>query len=97
MEMLTQEHTQKLLLDMPLSVSGCRRPKSKEDFGDQETVGLHLKRREFPECEDNQGPFGRYLGEHDGTYVVAVTGVFDFLYGIAYDSLEELHKEWVLD
>jgi hypothetical protein len=37
-----------------------RRPNSEDDFGDEETIGLHLKKRQLQNCETE---FGVYLGK----------------------------------
>lgn len=84
--------------DKPATLfQGC---KDKFDFGDQRTVGLHLKRNSFtfgsPDRED--GWFGVYLGAHDGKFAVGTWGTLYGRIGVElFDTLEELKEEWRLD
>jgi hypothetical protein len=76
-----------------------RQPTGPDDFGDETTVGLHLKRRgvNLGNASDADSPFGRYLGLHDDGYVVLATGLFNVSHIETFDSLEELKEDWQLD
>lgn len=84
------------LLDT-LMVAEKRIPTAADDFGDPQTVGLHLKRQGYSIEHDHPEPFGRYLGQHSDGYVVAVSNVFDFVGAEVYNTLDELKQEWQLD
>lgn len=82
-----------------------RRPTGPYDFGDKETLRLHLKRPNFNDRPiDDQ--FGLYLGEHS---LEVNSGKKWFCVCVfhtvtckaekleAYESLDELKQEWMLD
>lgn len=87
-----------IVLDAPI-FGGKRRPLSEDDFGDDLTAGLHLKRRvpRIPNHGDHD--FGIYLGLVDKQYHVGTMMVMSFVPSRleSFDTLEELHKEWILD
>jgi hypothetical protein len=71
---------------------------SAHDFGEQDTVGLHVKRMGTSIEDDCEDAFGRYLGQHDAGYVVLVTFIDYRPKAIEiFDTLEELKKQWRLD
>lgn len=98
-EPLNATQVMNLWMNSPV-LSDKRSPNGAQDFGDAETVGLHLKRRylkfmEFQESLD----FAAFLGEHDGRWIV---GILDgscsrLISGESFDSLEDLKEAWELD
>lgn len=78
-----------------------RTPTDAFDFGDDATIGLHLKRVGYTLSDtalDVNQVFGRYLGRHPDGYVVAVSGLLhDFHTCEIYDFLPELKRQWQLD
>ena len=77
-----------------------RKAKSETDFGDQKTVGLKVKAidKSYDELEDHD--FGVYLGYYNGQYHVGTNKILDLLEPsklVSYDTLEELHENWILD
>ena len=76
-----------------------RIPQDREDWGDEETVGLMLKRRDFNwNTSAPNDSFGTYLGKNDNKYVVLQLSLFYQPSGeLAYDSVESMKAEWVLD
>lgn len=76
-----------------------RCPTSEYDYGDQETVGLHVKRTTFDIGDvAADDVFGLYLGKHQDGYVILVTNVFYTTIGAeVFETLEEMRKEWKLD
>lgn len=71
------------------------------DFGEPDTVGLHLKRVDFNfgVPTNPAGPFGRYLGKHEDGYVVLVQSMWENEKTAVeiFDTLEELKSSWKLD
>lgn len=78
-----------------------RQPKDAFDFGDDATIGLHLKRVGYSISDTTGDPnqvFGRYLGRHPDGYVVAVTGLLSGAHTCEiFDFLPELKRQWKLD
>lgn len=76
-----------------------RKARSETDFGDQKTVGLKVKAidKSFDELEDHD--FGIYLGYYSGQYHVGTCKILEFAPSklASYDTLEELHENWILD
>ena len=76
-----------------------RKAKNETDFGDQETVGLHVKaiNKSFDEFKDYD--FGIYLGNCKGQYHVGTCKISELTPSklVSYDTLEALHKYWILD
>lgn len=74
--------------------------KDKYDFGDTQTVGVHLKRTGFL-CYDleNSLDFGRFLGEHKDGWVVAICAedFKGFCTAEVFKTLEDLKRSWELD
>lgn len=84
-----------------MAESPKRRPTAIDDFGDEATIGLHLKRKGR---DDVQRDFGLYLGEHHGLWIVGIkhctwwTGGCGRLTRLeSYGSLERLKRLWELD
>lgn len=79
----------------------ARSPKDAFDFGDDATVGLHVKRVGYSLSDNTLDPnqvFGRYLGRHPDGYVVVVTGLLTGPHSCEiYDFLPELKQQWQLD
>lgn len=76
-----------------------RKPVSAFDFGDQATIGLHLKR-----CGKNienfvDYDFGIYLGESYGKFHVGTMKIMEFKPEKleSFSTLEELKQQWMLD
>jgi len=94
-----------VFLDAPMFSENRRVPRFAMDFGDVETVGLHLKRPALtaPMSWGDPGYFGIFLGfnEKRSAWAVGVKDVksFDTVLtgGLLYSSLEELKKDWQLD
>ncbi len=89
-------------LDSP--VFSVPRPTTKhDDFGDQETVGKHLKRRYIEFSDYEEYDFAIYLGKHEsvlGTkYIVGIKNYEGnrLISGESFNSLEELKEAWILD
>jgi hypothetical protein len=78
-----------------------RIPTNALDFGDDATIGLHLKRVGYTlsdTTQDENQVFGRYLGRHPDGYVVAVSGVLTGFHTCEiFAFLPELKQHWQLD
>jgi hypothetical protein len=83
-------------------VFGIKRiPKSKYDYGDDETIGLCLKRKNGNIFEgDPNDKFGIFLGKKDSKFIIGVNNLgskLNFSACETFDSKEEMLEEWVLD
>ena len=78
-----------------------RTPTGPLDFGDDETIGMHVKRVGYTLSDttlDTNDVFGRYLGRHPDGYVVAISGLLTGFHACEiYDFLPELKQQWQLD
>lgn len=79
-----------------------RIPTHQDDFGDEGTIGLCLKRRGRNIFSgDPNDSFGLFLGLDDNNrYIVGINKLgskFAFVAGEAYESLTDLKIDWVLD
>ena len=77
-----------------------RLPNGPFDFGDEQTVGLHMKRVGKNILELGEFDFGLYLGEVDGQWVVGIKDMMTTLPLVGaelFESLEDLKQEWQLD
>ena len=78
-----------------------RRPKGSEDYGDDGTVGLCLKRKNVNVFEGNpDDKFGIFLGKQEDKFIVGVNKLgskFDFTACETFDEFNEMVSEWVLD
>jgi hypothetical protein len=77
-----------------------RRTQTRSDFGDTNTVGLHLRmmgKYNTPDLEERV--FGIYLGEIDGVFAVGAMATLDFepTELLEYPTLEQLKQVWELD
>lgn len=79
--------------------SKMRKPKSAEDFGDDKTIGLKLKRRGKPFMDLGDYDFGFFLGEYRDQWHVGAHMIMSFNPDRldSYDSLEDLKENWILD
>jgi hypothetical protein len=76
--------------------------RDRSDFGGLDSYWLKVRRigRDYPCGDDVQdGDFGLYLGQHDGTYVVALQSILpgDAIGQEGFESLEALKRHWELD
>jgi hypothetical protein len=72
---------------------------SRQDYGGQDSVGLHLKRRwlTFDECEIMLD-FGVFLGERsDGWYVIIKDPLHQPIAIEQFETLAQLKEAWDLD
>lgn len=81
---------------------GLRRiPKNSEDYGDDQTVGLCLKRKNVNVFEGNpDDKFGIFLGKQKDKFIVGVNKLgskFNFTACETFDNLNEMISEWILD
>lgn len=76
-----------------------RTPTAADDFGDEMTVGLCVKRQSHNMAtSDPNDSFGFYLGQHADGFVIGVHDLF-FRPSAAevYPTLEDLKADWRLD
>ncbi len=89
---------QEVLLDSPL-FGKKRIPTAINDFGDEATVGLNIKRmsKNFSEFTDHD--FGVYLGYVRNKYHIGTCEILSFAPSKleSFNTLEELKKQWGLD
>lgn len=80
-------------------LNGKRIPNDAFDYGDEQTVMLHLKRVGSVICDDKEDNYGIYLGHHSDGYVVGIKDLFgrDFIGCEVFDSVEEMKVTWQLD
>ena len=91
----SQQEAYQYWLDSPI-LNKKRSPTGPFDFGDEQTIGLHLKRVNYK--IDNKEDFGLYLGQHDDTYVVAIKSWdYQIIGAECFNSLDNLKAEWQLD
>lgn len=77
-----------------------RFPTGPFDFGDEQTIGMHMKRVGKNVLELGEFDFGLFLGEVDGSWAVGIKDMMTVLPLVGaelYESLEELKEEWQLD
>ena len=76
-----------------------RIPTDAFDYGDEETVTLHLKRVGSSIGDLKEDNYGMYLGSHKDGYVVAVKNFMgnDFLGCEVFETIEEMKTIWQLD
>ena len=96
---LSANNADPFLLNIPFGHKQ-RQSKHEYDFGDQATVGSHVKRigLGFHELQTERD-FGAFLGEYEGRYGIGIWsfGATHFVGCETFDSLEELKKHWQLD
>ena len=76
-----------------------RKPVSEFDFGDEVTVGLHVKRRGKNIETATDHDYGIYLGESEGKFHVGTHIIMSFAPDKleSFSTLEELKQQWILD
>lgn len=79
-----------------------RQPAHIMDYGDDDTVGLHLKRKDYellPKKVAQGCKWGIFFGGYKGKWYVGVTKVIiKYPLGMfEYDTLDALKKDWALD
>jgi len=88
----------RIIFDAPL-FGKKRSPKNECDFGDEQTVGLKLKRsgKSFNSLGDHD--YGVFLGENDGQFHVGTMEILSFTPSKleSFDTLEKLKQQWILD
>lgn len=94
---------QALYLDAPV-LQRQRVSTSEDDFGDERTIGRHVKRRGVSiDAADIEKDYGLFLGWKNDRWHVGIKslafmfGDERFEGGESYATLEELKSEWVLD
>ena len=76
-----------------------RIPTSNKDYGDDETIGLCLKRKNGNLFEGDPN-VAIFLGEANDKFIVGVNQLgskFNFSACETFDSKEEMIEEWILD
>lgn len=77
-----------------------RDPRNQHDFGDNATIGVHLKRIgiSFHDYQDELD-FALFLGAQDDGYVVAIKNMdaSDIVGAEVFETLEQLKQVWELD
>ena len=79
-----------------------RSPAGRGDYGDDETVGLCLRRIGTNLCShdfDKDDSFGRYLGQHPDGWVVGISKMdYSGWAGCeVFEDLDSLRRTWELD
>jgi hypothetical protein len=82
-----------------------RKPRDAEDWGDQATIRMQLKRKGRTLETAQDGDYGVYLGDHSAwaqkkpAYVVGLKPITSFkLIGVEiFSSVEDMKAEWMLD
>lgn len=97
--MVKGDQAQALQFQMDSPILRKPRPaKHKDDFGDQESVGLCLKIPGMKAMSLGFDRFGTWLGRHGDKYVVGIVGPNRELTGCEiFDTLDEVHQRWILD
>lgn len=91
-----RERLVRLLLDTPFGVDYV--PSHPNDFGDQTTVRVMLKRQKSNVDLKFETDFGIYLGKHaDGFYVAIRNEQGEAQSYERFETLELLKQEWQLD
>ncbi len=74
-----------------------RRIKNRQDFGDEASVGVHLRREGLKDYKDHD--FGIYLGEHFKCFYVGTMLILKFQPTRleVFDTLSELKEQWEVD
>lgn len=77
-----------------LSMHKHRVPANKQDFGDDSTVGLTVRRTAPNFSKVNPDARGVFLGASDGKYLVRLR---ERSMELMYDDIEALKADWELD
>jgi hypothetical protein len=97
MKTLNIDEVGEIIMDSPV-LRPFRELKGPDDWGDQDTVGVHLKKLNYNFSEAKAEDFGRYLGKHDIGYVVGVKNwPGQVVSGEVFETLEELKQRWQID
>lgn len=97
MSPLTREEVGQFWLDSPV-LQTQRKIAHHEDWGDQATVGINLKRRGVPFYQATEECYGLYLGKHEKGFVVGIKSwVTALKSGELFETLEELKQRWEID
>jgi len=75
-----------------------RRPQHEEDWGDEDTRGVCVKKR-ITHIQSDGVQFGRYLGNIKGRYWIGTFEADSITPGdaISFSSVAEMKVEWLLD
>ena len=94
---LTGDQVADVYLDSPIW-GNKKISKDVYDFGDNDTVGKHLKRSDIDYFTKPNG-FGVFLGQHTIGWVVGIKNLMgsQLVSGLVYDSLDTLKQQWQLD
>lgn len=99
-KIVAEQYLHKLIHKMN-GIIESRVPTSQNDFGDDKTALLCLKRKGIDIFEGNPNDkFGVYLGEHENKFVVGVNDIgskYKFNSCEVFDSEVEMKQTWVLD
>jgi hypothetical protein len=98
--MKTKQEIFQAFLDAKI-IGTKRRPVSRDDFGDDATIGLCVRKRKglYQTLDMEAYVFGKYLGEVKGKWIIAAMRTLDLIPTdlIEYDSLIQLQNDWELD
>lgn len=82
-------------LEIKLPDPGERIPQHAMDYGDDQTIGCHVKRRGIDTWRsDDPVLFGVFIG---GNRIQTWTRVHEVGQIETFDSIEQMHKRWELD
>lgn len=98
--MIKNDRTMAVKYLQNISLLESRRiPNGPFDYGDEQTVMLHLKRVGSSISDVKEDNYGVYLGLHNDGYVVGIKDFFSTkLTGCeVFPTIEEMQKEWQLD
>jgi len=86
------------LMDCPVLVDK-RVPTDAFDYGDEQTVLLHLKRVGSSIGDRKEDNYGLYLGYHSDGYVVGIKNFLGngFIGCEVFETIEEMKTIWQLD
>ena len=98
------EEATKEVLAMAIPYTG-RDTKHEDDFGDQDTVGIYLKRRgksfqEYASNPNKEWDFGIFQGKlPNGKFGIAALSIHAPTPQVMleFDSMEQIHREWIID
>jgi hypothetical protein len=94
MKILTMREVFEIWLDSSVLIR-ARKMAHRDDWGDQQTIGVHLKRVgiSFPYLKG--GDFAVFLGKHSCGFVVYIkTSAGGLASGEVFDTLDELKTRW---
>lgn len=94
MKSLTLDQLEEAWLNNDKPFGPFRELKTPDDWGDDATIGVHLKRKNTNIISAKESDFGRFLG---GTLVGIKNWEGRIISGELFDSLDELKSIWVID